>query len=157
MAAVINMDGANVIGQTYDINIIGSGKSSLDAIVTEAARRQGRSVTPDQYPDRGFYYRSDQFSLAKIGVPGVYIGSGFNVVGKPEGWGKAKLKEWTEKFYHQTGDEYDESWDLSGAVQDARLLFDVGRMIAELDELPSWTPGDEFEAARRKALSKVSR
>ena len=152
LAAVINIDGLNVIGPTRDVNVIGLGKSSLDEIVRSVAKWQGRVVTPDQFPDRGYYYRSDQFSLAKVGVPGVYLHSGVHVMGKPEGWGKRKLEEWTETRYHQTSDEYDDNWDLRGAVQDIRLLFYTGLTAAQQNSLPTWTPGDEFAAARKKAL-----
>jgi Zn-dependent M28 family amino/carboxypeptidase len=154
MAAVINIDGTNFIGATHDVNVIGYGKSNLDKVVEAVARSQGRNVTPDLFPDRGYYYRSDQFSLAKIGVPGVYLHSGVNVVGKPAGWGKEKLNQWVEKTYHQPSDEYSEDWDLAGAVQDTRLLFQVGRIIADQADQPAWNPGDEFEAARKAALSE---
>ena len=91
LAAVINIDGVNIIGPTRDVNVIGLGKSILDELVDGVARWQNRVVTPDEFPDRGYYYRSDQFSLAKIGVPGVYLHSGINVIGKPEGWGRKKI------------------------------------------------------------------
>ena len=155
LAAVINMDGANIIGPTYDVNVIGLGKSNLDEVVDGIARWQKRVVIPDHFPDRGYYYRSDQFSLAKVGVPGVYLHSGINVIGKPEGWGKRKVEEWTETKYHQPSDEYDDSWDLRGAVQDVRLLYYVGLEVADRPEMPSWNPGDEFEAARKAALEAV--
>lgn len=153
LAAVINMDGTNFIGPTHEVNVIGYGKSSLDAIVRDVAAAQGRIVTPDHFPDRGYYYRSDQFSLAKIGVPGVYLHSGINVIGKPEGWGKQQLDQWVEKTYHQPSDEYRDDWDLRGAITDIRLLFHVGTRVANAPTMPTWTPGDEFEAARRDALS----
>jgi len=156
LAAVINMDGTNFIGRTREVNVIGLGKSSLDVHVGEVAKAQGRIVTPDHFPDRGYYYRSDQFSLAKIGVPGVYLHSGINVIGKPEGWGKQQLDEWVEKTYHQPGDEYREDWDLNGALEDTRLLFHVGRRVADAPTMPSWTAGDEFEAARVKAIADIS-
>ena len=92
LAAVINIDGLNILGPTRDINVIGLGKSSMDALVQRVATWQKRIVTPDHFPDRGYYYRSDQFSLAKIGVPGVYLHSGIQVVGKPEGWGKTTTR-----------------------------------------------------------------
>ena len=152
LAAVINIDGLNTLGPTRDVNVIGFGKSSMDEIVQSVATWQGRVVTPDQFPDRGYYYRSDQFSLAKVGVPGVYLHSGVHVIGKPEGWGKRKLEEWIQTRYHQTSDEYDEDWDLRGAVQDVRLLFYTGMIAAQRTALPTWVPGDEFEAARKKAL-----
>lgn len=155
MAAVINMDGTNIIGRTHDVNVIGYGKSNLDATVLAVAKSQKRIVTPDHFPDRGYYYRSDQFSLAKIGVPGVYLHSGIEVVGKPAGWGKQQLDEWVEKIYHQPSDEYSEDWNLSGALEDTRLLYEVGRRIANQANLPTWTAGDEFEAARKKALESA--
>jgi Zn-dependent M28 family amino/carboxypeptidase len=153
MAAVINIDGINFLGRTHDVNMIGNGKSSLDPLVEAVAKWQGRIVTPDYFPDRGYYYRSDQFSLAKLGVPGVYLHAGINVVGKPDGWGKEQLEAWVEKTYHQPSDEYSEAWDLSGAIDDTRLLFYVGLMVADGERLPAWNKGDEFEAARLKALN----
>ena len=156
LAAVINMDGTNSIGRTHDVNVIGFGKSSLDAYVDSVAKAQGRIVTPDHFPDRGYYYRSDQFSLAKIGVPGVYLHSGIQVIGKPDGWGKQQLDQWVEKIYHQPSDQYREDWDLSGALEDTRLLFHVGRRIADATTMPTWTVGDEFEAARLKAIAEVN-
>ncbi len=157
IAAVINMDGTNVIGRTHDVNVIGHGKSNLDAVIESVAKSQGRIVTPDNFPDRGYYYRSDQFSLAKIGVPGVYLHPGLNVVGKPAGWGKEQLEAWTENIYHQPSDEYREDWDLSGALEDTRLLFQVGLRVARQPEMPAWNQGDEFEAARKSAIAKQSR
>lgn len=154
MAAVINIDGINHLGQTHDINLIGNGKSNLDPIVEAVAKWQERIVVPDYFPDRGYYYRSDQFSLAKIGVPGIYLHSGVKVVGKPDGWGKAQLDQWVERTYHQPSDEYDPAWNLGGAIQDAQLLMHVGLRIADQAEMPAWLPGDEFEAARKAALAE---
>jgi Zn-dependent M28 family amino/carboxypeptidase len=155
MAAVINIDGINTLGPTRDVQVIGLGKSNLDELVGKVARWQKRAVTPDQFPDRGYYYRSDQFSLAKAGVPGVYLHSGTHVIGKPEGWGKKQIEEWTRTHYHQPSDEYQESWDLRGAVEDVRLLYYVGLQAAEQPALPQWNAGDEFEAARKAALKAV--
>ena len=157
MAAVINIDGLNIIGPTHDVNVIGLGKSSMDSLVEGIARWQKRVVAPDAFPDRGYYYRSDQFSLAKVGVPGVYLHSGVNVVGKPDGWGKEQLELWTKTKYHQPSDEYSDDWDLRGAVQDVRLLFYVGLQAARQDELPKWNAGDEFEAARKTALETLKK
>lgn len=156
LAAVINIDGMNILGQTEDVVVIGKGKSNLDQVVERLALRQKRVVVGDQFPDRGYYYRSDQFSLAKVGVPGVYLGSGVHVRGKPDGWGKQKLRDWTENIYHQTSDEYDENWDLAGAIEDAKLMFHVGVHVANKNELPAWNPGDEFESARKAALEAIN-
>ncbi len=152
MAAVVNIDGINFLGKTHDINLIGNDKSELDGWVQAVAKSQGRTVIPDYFPDRGYYYRSDQFSLAKVGVPGVYLHSGINVVGKPDGWGKQTLEAWVEKTYHQRSDEYREDWQLDGAIDDAQLLMQVGLGIANQPTMPAWKPGDEFEAARKEAL-----
>jgi hypothetical protein len=155
MAAVINIDGINIFGRTRDVNVISLRKSNLDELVNGVARWQKRVVTPDQFPDRGYYYRSDQFSLAKVGVPGVYLHSGIHVIGKPDGWGKQQIEEWTQTKYHQPSDEYEESWDLRGAVEDVRLLYYVGLQAAQQPTMPQWNAGDEFEAARKAALKAV--
>jgi Zn-dependent M28 family amino/carboxypeptidase len=152
MAAVINIDGINFLGKAHDVNVIGNGKSNLDQVVEAVAGWQGRTVVPDHNPDRGYYYRSDQFSLAKVGVPGVYLHSGINIVGRPDGWGKEQLEVWVEKTYHQPSDEFDPTWNLDGAIEDARLLMHVGLEVAQRPQMPQWNPGDEFEAARQAAI-----
>ncbi len=153
LAGIVNIDGINILGPTEDVVVIGKGKSDLDGIVQRIATWQKRTVVPDQFPDHGYYYRSDQFSLAKVGVPGVYLHSGVHVIGKPDGWGREKLREWTDTIYHQTSDEFDEHWDLSGAVLDAHLLCHVTLEIANRPGIPAWVPGDEFETARKAAIS----
>lgn len=150
MAAVVNIDGMNFLGRSKDINVIGLGKSELDEVLGKIAKWQKRVLTPDHFPDRGYYYRSDQFSLAKVGVPGIYLHSGLAIVGKPEGWGKEQTDAWVEEHYHQPSDEYRQDWDLSGAIEDNQLLFYATCEIANQPKMPQWTPGDEFEAARKK-------
>jgi hypothetical protein len=156
IAANINIDGVNIFGRTKDLTMIGFGKSSLDPIVVSLAKMQGRVVKPDQFPDRGFFYRSDQFNLAKEGVPAAYFDSGTEVIGKPAGWGKQRIEEWEEKDYHQPSDELTNDWNLSGAVEDARLDFWLGVRVANADRMPEWNKGDEFEAARKKALAAAA-
>ncbi|HSB19500.1 MAG TPA: M20/M25/M40 family metallo-hydrolase [Anaeromyxobacteraceae bacterium] len=153
IAAVLNMDGLRPLGRTRDVNMGGLGKSTLDAFVTAAAAAQGRVVTGDPFPERGHYYRSDQFSFAKAGVPAVSLGGGLDCIGKPEGSCRQAEEEWLRKHYHQPSDEYRADWDVSGIAEDARLVFLVGRRIAEADQMPRWNAGDEFEAARQRALA----
>ena len=155
IAANINVDEANWFGKTRDISLIGLGKSSLDKEVIAAARTQGRTVKPDEFPDRGRFYRSDQFNFAKAGVPAAYLKFGTDVVGKPAGWGKEQVETYEKTTYHQPSDEYRDSYDFSGAVEDARLAFLLGLRVADADALPVWTRGDEFEAARIKALAEA--
>jgi Zn-dependent M28 family amino/carboxypeptidase len=152
MAANLNIDGMNIWGRTRDIGIIDLGKSSLDKVVAEIASHQNRAVKGDQFPDRGFFYRSDQFNFAKIGVPAIYFDNGTEFDGRPPAWGKEQIEKWEATDYHQPSDEYDPSWDLSGAVLDAQLEFLVGLRVANAATMPAWNPGDEFEAARKKAL-----
>jgi hypothetical protein len=156
LAADINIDGINHDGKTTDLGFTGLGKSSLDAVVTAIASAQGRSVHGDPFPEKGSYYRSDQFSFAKIGVPGIFARGGPSYVGRPPGWGEARVKEFETLHYHQPSDEYDGHWDLSGAVEDLQLLLVAGLRVANAPGMPVWTQGDEFEARRAlpQALAK---
>ena len=152
MAADINIDGMNIWGRTKDVSVIGLGKSSLDGIVTELARAQGRAVKPDALSDRGFFYRSDQLNFAKAGVPSAYFASGHDFIGRPEGWGREQSEAWERNHYHRPSDEVSDTWDLSGAVEDVRLYFQLGAVVANAPTLPTWTKGDEFEATRLRSL-----
>ena len=155
IAANLNYDGGNIWGHTHDVTYIGLGKSSIDQIVTAIASEQGRVVKPDQFADRGYFYRSDQFSFAKIGVPAMYLDTGTDFVDRPEGWGREQVNHYTDVHYHQPSDEYDDSWNFDGMIADAMLGFWVGLGIANADDMPQWNEGDEFEAARLEALEAV--
>jgi len=155
IAADINVDAGNVFGRTADVSYVGYGKSSLDGVIEAAAGRQGRTVVGDTQPDRGYFYRSDQFSFAKVGVPGLYIKGGRSFVGKDPEFGKKMQEAYVSTCYHQPCDEIHADWDLSGLVEDTRLAFDCGIRIADADAMPEWKPGDEFEAARKAALAQA--
>ena len=144
IAANINIDGANVDGRTTDLAYVGLGKSSLDDVVRAVAASQGRSLHGDAFPDRGSFYRSDQFSFAKIGVPSIYVSGGPGYEGRPAGWGQSRVIDYETHRYHQPSDEFDPRWDWTGAAQDAELLLHAGFVIANADALPTWKPGDEF-------------
>jgi Zn-dependent M28 family amino/carboxypeptidase len=152
MAVDINIDGLNIWGRTRDVSVIGLGKSSLDQAIIELARSQGRTVKPDALADRGFFYRSDQLNFAKAGVPAAYFSSGHDFIGRPEGWGREQSEAWERTHYHRPSDELSDAWDLSGAVEDARLYFLLGATVAQAAHLPTWNKGDEFEAARLRSL-----
>ncbi|HXW74216.1 MAG TPA: M28 family peptidase [Steroidobacteraceae bacterium] len=155
IAADINIDGGNIFGRTRDATLISLGKSSLDAIAESVARWQGRTLKPDQFPDRGYYYRSDQFSFAKIGVPALFFDDGTDFIGRPAGWGRRQIEEWELKKYHQPSDRLDGSWNFDGMIEDAQLDMLSAWLIAQADALPTWKPGDEFEAARQRALAAL--
>ncbi|PYV37917.1 MAG: peptidase M28, partial [Acidobacteria bacterium] len=154
--ANINMDGINPWGRTRDIVVIGLGNSTLDDVLTEAARLQGRTVKPDAEPEKGSFYRSDHFEFAKQGVPALYTDSGTEYIGKPAEFGKQKRDEYTEKDYHKVSDEIKPDWELSGAVEDLQLLFQAGYRVAQEEMFPVWKPGTEFKEKREQMLRKPS-
>ncbi len=156
IAANINYDGGNIWGHTHDTTFIGLGKSSIDEIAVMIAAEQGRVVKPDQFPDKGYFYRSDQFSFAQIGVPAMYLDTGTDFVDRPPGWGKEQLDHFTEVDYHQPSDEYHDGWNFDGMVEDALLGYWTGLAIANADQMPAWNPGDEFEAARMQAIDAAN-
>ena len=155
IAANINYDNPNILGDTHDVTFVGLGKSSIDQILELIAGEQGREVKPDQFADKGYFYRSDQFSLAKIGVPAMYLKPGTDYVDRPPGWGREQQEHYTNVHYHQPSDEYSDSWDFQGLIEDALLGYWTGLAIANADDMPEWNEGDEFEAARLKALSDL--
>jgi len=157
IAANINFDGIGFYGKTRDVGMIGLGKSSLDADFNALAAMQGRTTHGDEFPEKGAFYRSDQFNFARIGVPAAYVKKGTDVVGRPAGYGKAQEEAYERNDYHQPSDEFKESWDFSGAIDDMRLAFWLGCRVADAAELPRWNKGDEFEAARLKALADAPR
>jgi Zn-dependent M28 family amino/carboxypeptidase len=156
IAANVNYDGGDFRGRTKDLTLIGYGKSSLDGIVKALLTKQGRVLVPDQFPDRGYFYRSDQFNFAKIGVPALYFDRGTDYIGKPPGWGKERKEEWEEHTYHQPSDQIDDTWVFDGMIEDAQIGFYAAWLVAQADAMPAWNKGDEFEAARLSALKQAS-
>jgi Zn-dependent M28 family amino/carboxypeptidase len=146
--AVINIDGINQWGRTKDLTVIGLGASQLDDYIREAATEQGRTLRPDPESEKGYYYRSDHFNFAKKGVPALYTDTGIEFEGKDASYGTQKRDEYTSRDYHSPSDEVKGDWDLTGAVDDARLMLAVGYRVANASAWPEWAPGNEFRAAR---------
>ena len=146
--AEINMDELNVNGRTKDLTLIGNGASDLDDYARDAAKEQGRTVHGDAEPEKGYYYRSDHFNFAKLGVPALNPDSGVEFVGKPTEYGQKVRDEWTEHTYHTPRDVVTPQWDLSGAAEDLKVLFAVGYRVAQASTFPQWKPGNEFKAIR---------
>jgi len=153
IAANINLELGNVWGPTEDVVVFGKGKNTLEDLLVDVAQLQDRVVRADDDPRAGWYYRSDQFSLARVGVPAIWFRSGSRVRGRPEGWGKERFQEWIATRYHQPIDEVGEDWNYDGLVEDARLAFWLGSIVADRQDLPTWYPGDEFENVRKAALA----
>ncbi|MFN0244982.1 MAG: M28 family metallopeptidase [Planctomycetota bacterium] len=152
--AVINMDALGAWGRTEDVISIGLGHNTLDAVLEDAARAQGRTVRGDSEPVKGIFYRSDHFEFAKQGVPALYADSGEKVRGKP-GFGEKKRQEYTSRDYHKVSDDVKSDWDLAGMVEDLALLYRVGRTLADGDLWPEWNEGSEFKARRDAMMNAV--
>ena len=150
--ANINIDGLNTYGRTLDVVVVGSGASELEDYARDAAAEQGRILKPDPEPEKGFYYRSDHFSLARQGVPGFYVHAGVDVIGKPADFAMTKRAQWTSEDYHKPSDEIKPDWDLSGAVEDLRLYLTIGYRVARAEKYPEWRVGNEFRAIREATL-----
>ncbi len=155
-AANINIDGANVWGKTKDIIAMGAQRSTIKAVVQRVAKEMNMEISPDPMPEQGFFYRSDQFSLVKVGVPAVYFDMGLKFIGKPEDWGKKLMEEYIEKRYHTPYDEYDPSWSLEGAVQMAKFALKTGYYLANQPEMPQWNEGDQFRRIREETIKAYS-
>ena len=151
--ADINIDSMNVWGKARDIEDVSYGFSTMDDALAAAAQRQGRKAIPNSRPEKGAIYRADNFEFSKAGVPSLYIGKGEHLMSRPEN-GPLRSDEFDLKDYHQVTDEVHADWDLSGAVQDVDLLFEVGYQIANADKFPEWKPGVEFKAKRDAMLKK---
>ncbi len=146
--AAINMDALNIWGKMKDITVIGYGNSELDEYVEQAAAEQGRRVRPDPSPERGSIFRSDHFPFAKQGIPVIYATTGVDHIEHGEKWTRAKMDKYIAENYHKPSDEYDPGWDLSGAIDDLRLLFKVGYRLSMESAFPNWNEGSEFKAKR---------
>lgn len=150
---VLNVDEVNNYGRTKDIVVIGQGQSEMEDLLKEEAGKQGRYISYDATPEAGHYFRSDHFSFAKAGVPALAQGFGADVVGKGQAYGKEMQEKFNAQHYHGPSDEYQTSWDLSGAVDDLELLFMVGKRLAYGHTWPGWKAGSEFKAERDKTAA----
>ena len=149
--AGLNMDGLSSFGPTRELVVQGYGMSELDGIADAAATVQGRRVDPDPEPEKGYYFRSDHFELAKFGVPMIYPGPGIDHVEHGSGYGQMQNDAYNSDRYHMVSDEFDESWDLSGAVSDVQLYYEIGRVVIQSDVWPNWNEGTEFHAIREES------
>jgi Zn-dependent M28 family amino/carboxypeptidase len=147
----VNMDGLNVTGRTRDFVLTGAGKSEVEDIAVRLITAQGRRVSPEPTPERGFYYRSDHFELAKLGVPMLYGKSGEDMVAGGAARGRALAEDYVANRYHKPDDEYDPKWDWAGAVEDLTVYYRLGREMADTPGLwPNWYQTAEFRAIRDK-------
>ncbi len=144
----LNMDGMNNFGSTRDITVVGLGMSDLDDYLAAAAAAQERVVEGDREAEKGYYYRSDHFELAKEGVPMIYPSGGYDDRERGVAYGMEKSLEYTTDHYHRVSDEYDLSWEVSGAMEDMNMYFKTGLDVANSNDWPEWKEGTEFKAKR---------
>ncbi|WP_343675147.1 M28 family metallopeptidase [Chitinophaga sp.] len=146
--ADINMDVMNTFGRTTDITIIGKGQSELDDYAERAAKKQGRTIIPEANPSGGWFFRSDHFNFAKVGIPSLYPGAGEHSLLHDSAWVPDHRAAYGRDRYHSPFDQFDDTWELSGMVEDIRFLFDVGKTLANEEKFPEWRKTSEFKSKR---------
>ena len=107
-------------------------------------------VSPDTRPEQGSFFRSDHFPFAKVGVPAISLKQGDDFVGRPKGWGEEQFRAYNTAHYHQPSDEYSDSWDFRGLLQEAEIALAIGRRVADMESMPRFNPGDEFAKAQKR-------
>jgi Zn-dependent M28 family amino/carboxypeptidase len=147
----VNMDVLGTLGNTRDFVVIGKGKSELESYMVRATDRFGLTVKNEPSPQAGSYYRSDHFSLARLGVPMLYAKGGEELVNGGTAAGAAAAADYRKNRYHQPSDEYDTRWDWSGAIRDLQIYWLIGRELAMSNAWPNWNQGDEFRAIRDRS------
>ncbi|MBS0296798.1 MAG: M28 family peptidase [Proteobacteria bacterium] len=155
--ADINVDIMQVKGPAHDVILVGAGKDTLEDMLKAEAKKHGRYVTPESHPEVGSFYRGDQFSFAKQGVPVLPLmanSGGPDLLNGGRAAGEAWVADYTANHYHRPADRWSADWDLRGAAADADLIYAVGRRLANSDLWPSWKPGSEF-AAKRAETAKA--
>ena len=153
IALNINFDAVPEYGRVSDVTMNGVERTTFYPIAQRVTKALGITIVPDQQPEQGHYYRSDHFSLGKVGIPAFSIDEGEEVIGKPAGFGKKMSDEYRDKRYHQPSDEFDPNWDWTAGVQMAQLGYWLGQEAANTATMPNWNPGDEFRAARDASLA----
>jgi len=146
--ANLNVDIGNILGRVRDLTVLGATKSSLGTSLAAMIRPDAMRITPEAHPERGLFYRSDHFSLAKVGIPAISIGAGTDFVGKTKEWGLQQGEDYTTHRYHQPSDEYKPDFDLTGAVQLSEIVQRFGVMLANSPSVPTWNADAEFKALR---------
>jgi Zn-dependent M28 family amino/carboxypeptidase len=150
-AADINMDMLPPIGRTRDMQIIGYGQSQMDYYLRDVLVGEQRTITPDSEPQKGYFFRSDQFNFARHGVPVLYARGGFDKRDGGTDAGRAAYQDYTQNHYHKPADRYDPNWDYAGVIEDTKALYAVGKRLADETTFPQWAQDSEFRAAREAA------
>ncbi|MFU8812216.1 MAG: M28 family peptidase [Balneolaceae bacterium] len=154
VSANFNLDSMQIFGETRDLTLVGYGRNTLTDYFKKHAQQHGRTIAPDPEPQQGFFYRSDHFSYARIGIPAIYPNPGREYINKPANFSQT-ADSVRAANYHQPGDEINEYWDVLGMESDTRLMFYVAYDVINADEMMRWEEGDEFRAVRQQMLSQA--
>jgi len=154
IALDINYDMLLPIGIQQEVNVNGAQRTTFYPEVEATAKRFGLAIVPDPRPEAGSYYRSDHFSLSRVGIPAFSIDAGTKYEGHDAAWGVAQEKEYNEHHYHNFTDNFDPNWDFSGDAKLVRFGMDLGWQVIHLQRTVEWKPNDEFEAARKASEAK---
>jgi Zn-dependent M28 family amino/carboxypeptidase len=146
--ANINMDGLTMNGPMRDLTVIGFGQSDLDEYAERAAKKQDRYIIPDPDPGKGYFFRSDHFNFAKIGIPALYCEGGADHFEKGKEYAEEQKMDYLINRYHKPQDNYDPNADLRGLINDIMIFYMVGDELANSDAWPHWKEGSEFKAIR---------
>jgi len=149
----LNFDALQPIGVPEDVEVSGAERTTFYPVVESTAKRFGLAIQPDASPEAGHYYRSDHFSLARVGIPSFSISQGKKFAGHDRAWGEAQVKDYVNNRYHQPADEYRSDWDFRGLAKIASFGYELGLEAATQPSLIYWQPGDEFESAGKKRQS----
>ncbi|HUL15535.1 MAG TPA: M28 family peptidase [Terriglobales bacterium] len=147
----LNYDALAPIGIPQEVEVTGAERTTFYPVVEEVAKDFGLAIRPDSQPGAGHYYRSDHFSMARVGVPGFSISEGVKYEGHDLAWGEAQAADYVKNHYHQPSDEFQPDWDFAGLAKMASFGYELGLKAADQPAEVQWQPGDEFEAARKLA------
>jgi len=153
IALNLNFDAIPEIGRVRDVVMNGVERTTFYPTAQRVTRAMGIIIVPDPEPEQGHYYRSDHFSLGKVGIPAFSVDAGHDIVGKGKEWGDKMSAEYREKHYHQPSDEFDPNWDWSEGLQMAQLGYWLGWEAANAPTMPNWKPGDELRAVRDQSVA----
>jgi Zn-dependent M28 family amino/carboxypeptidase len=150
IVANLNVDGINYLGPSKDIVLLGADRSTLGPMAEALAAERSRLIGRDQHPERGYFFRSDHFPLAKVGVPALSISEPREFTGSNASDLLKTQEAYNETHYHQPSDEYDPAWNFAGAVEDMKFLAQLAWRIAAQPETPRYNQGDQFANARKQ-------
>jgi Zn-dependent M28 family amino/carboxypeptidase len=148
--ANLNIDAMYAMGRMKDLSVIGFGQSELEDYARQEAEKQGRYLQPDPEAEKGYFFRSDHFNFAKIGIPALYAEGAGDHWDNGKSYAKTQSDEYRTLRYHQPADEYDESMDVSGMIQDTELYLNIAKALANSDHWPAWRENSEFKALRKR-------